>query len=654
VSLLKLLLTNYCVYDCLYCVNRRSSPVERARFTGDEVVRLTLEFYRRNYVEGLFLSSGIARSPDHTMEQLVEVARTLRVAHDFQGYIHLKTIPHASPELLAEAGRWADRLSVNVELPTQAALDRLAPEKQLVTIRRAMTDIRTGIDASRDERGPAPPATAAAPAPAARRFAPAGQSTQLIVGADGASDATILDASTTLYQAHRLRRVYYSAFSPIPDAPGALPSAAPPLVREHRLYQADWLVRFYGFAAKELTTPEQPDLDLLLDPKTAWALRHRALFPVDVATAPRELLLRVPGFRGAQRGAHPRGAAAPRLRLDDLRTLGRRRAARDAVRRRPAERAGAPGQETAEGCGRASWARARSGICSTGEMRGGGGREGARRRGRDCGGRAASRTRRPVSVRSGGAGRSSDRGHRGEGRMRGGGDQRGGGGAVRGVADGGARAAGRGRAARGGRVARGGGDGGAGVQLDALRRGGAAASRIPHPASRITPPRPIAAPRLAVPRRFLVLAAAVACHADPGRWALLYRALWRIAREAPRLLEDHADPDVARLARLERAVRREVHKCHAFVRFREVRDDAGAAYVAWFEPTHDVLARAAPFFARRFPNMRWRSSRRGARCAGRTARSSSARAWGATPRRRTTRSRGSGGRTTRTSSTRRG
>ena len=250
VSLLKLLLTNYCVYDCLYCVNRRSSPVARARFRADEVVRLTLDFYRRNYVEGLFLSSGIVRSSDYTMEQLVLVARTLRVAHDFQGYIHLKTIPHASPELVAEAGRWADRLSINVELPTQGDLDALAPEKDHRVIRRAMADVRAGIDAARAGR-PAAPNGGAAPTPrgpelvALRRaaargaarpaaaaapalFAPAGQSTQLIVGATAASDATILGTATALYQAHRLRRVYYSAFSPIPDAPGALPSVSPP------------------------------------------------------------------------------------------------------------------------------------------------------------------------------------------------------------------------------------------------------------------------------------------------------------------------------------------------------------------------------------------------------------------------------------------
>ncbi|GLC25604.1 putative DNA modification/repair radical SAM protein [Roseisolibacter agri] len=297
VSLLKLLLTNYCLYDCLYCVNRRSSDVERARFSAAEVVRLTLDFYRRNYIEGLFLSSGIIRSPDYTMEQLALVARTLRAEHDFQGYIHLKTIPHADPALIAEAGRWADRLSINVELPTAEALQRLAPEKDLGVIRGAMHGIRTRIDESRAElvalkRAPTRVNVRAdGPAP----FAPAGQSTQLIVGATDASDATILGTASALYTAHRLRRVYYSAFSPIPDASSALPPVAPPLVREHRLYQADWLVRFYGFDAKELTTAQAPNLDLELDPKTAWALRHRELFPVDVNSAPRELLLRVPG-----------------------------------------------------------------------------------------------------------------------------------------------------------------------------------------------------------------------------------------------------------------------------------------------------------------------------------------------------------------------
>ncbi len=333
VSLLKVLLTNYCVYDCLYCVNRRSSGVERARFTPAEVVRLTLDFYRRNYIEGLFLSSGIARSPDHTMEQLVEVARTLRVAHDFQGYVHLKTIPHASPELIGEAGRWADRLSINAELPTQGDLAALAPEKNLGVIRGAMTAIRGRIDEARaaapDARAPRGPALVtlrraaarrphASPAAAPALFAPAGQSTQLIVGATPSTDATILAAATSLYERHRLRRVYYSAFSPIPDAPTALPSLSPPLVREHRLYQADWLVRFYGFRAAELTTPEAPDLDLALDPKLAWALRNRADFPVDVNRAPKAVLLRIPGVgaRSVQRILETRRWR--RLRLADL------------------------------------------------------------------------------------------------------------------------------------------------------------------------------------------------------------------------------------------------------------------------------------------------------------------------------------------------
>ena len=324
VSLLKVLLTNYCQYDCLYCINRRSSNVRRARFSVDEVVRVTIDFYRRNYIEGLFLSSGIFKSPDHTMEQLVRVARTLRVDERFHGYIHLKTIPLASPELIREAGRWADRLSVNVELPSQGDLDQLAPEKSLVTIRRAMTSIREGIDETRDEtrlvartaREAGIPLVRSAAAPTV--FAPAGQSTQLIVGATAASDASILETSRELYDTHKLRRVYYSAFSPIPDSPDILPSESPPLVREHRLYQADWLVRFYGFAASELTTPSEPNLDLQLDPKMTWALRNRGLFPVDVNSAARQLLLRIPGV-GAR--SVDRMLAARRwhkLRLADL------------------------------------------------------------------------------------------------------------------------------------------------------------------------------------------------------------------------------------------------------------------------------------------------------------------------------------------------
>ncbi len=298
ISLLKILLTNFCVYDCLYCVNRVSSNVARARFTVDEVVRLTLDFYRRNCIEGLFLSSGIIRSPDYTMEQVVEVARVLREEHDFRGYIHLKTIPEASDELLARAGRYADRLSINVELPTVQSLAALAPEKDGAAIRRSMARLRVHIDAAKDAARPLPPTSQPALSPRRARpprFAPAGQSTQMIVGADATTDTTILATSATLYGAYRLRRVYYSAFSPIPDAARALPLRAPPLVREHRLYQADWLMRFYGFAHDEIVAPGGM-LALDVDPKLAWALAHRERFPVDLNRAPKELLLRVPGL----------------------------------------------------------------------------------------------------------------------------------------------------------------------------------------------------------------------------------------------------------------------------------------------------------------------------------------------------------------------
>ncbi len=287
VSLLKILLTNFCSYDCLYCINRRSSDVRRARFTSEEVVRLTLDFYRRNYIEGLFLSSGIIRSPDYTMEQVVRVARTLREEHGFKGYIHLKTIPEASPDLIAEAGRWADRISINVELPTPQDLQKLAPEKNLDRIHTTMTKIKTRILEAKTERRK----NRKAPL-----FSPAGQSTQMIVGATPTPDHAILEQASALYRRHGLRRVYYSAFSPIPDASSQLPLISPPLVREHRLYQADWLLRFYGFQAGELTTAEAPHLSLHLDPKLAWALRHPGQFPVDLHTASREALLRIPGL----------------------------------------------------------------------------------------------------------------------------------------------------------------------------------------------------------------------------------------------------------------------------------------------------------------------------------------------------------------------
>ena len=314
ISLLKLLLTNFCVYDCVYCVNRSSSNVERARFGVDEVVALTLDFYRRNYVEGLFLSSGIIRSPDYTMEEMVRVARTLRVEHGFRGYIHLKIIPNASPELLAEAAVHADRLSTNIELPTDASLATLAPEKAPSAIRTAMAHIEGKREESRpdgkQQNGKKKPTV----------LAPAGQSTQMIVGADATDDAGILRRSASLYAGYGLKRVYYSAFSPIPDASSKLPPQAPPLMREHRLYQADWLMRFYGFSANEIAL-EGGFLDLKIDPKLAWALAHRELFPLDVNRADREMLLRVPGLGVSSVNGILATRRHHRLRLEDVARL---------------------------------------------------------------------------------------------------------------------------------------------------------------------------------------------------------------------------------------------------------------------------------------------------------------------------------------------
>ncbi len=314
ISLLKILMTNFCIYDCAYCVNRVSSNTPRARFTPEEVVSLTIEFYRRNYIEGLFLSSGIIQSPDKTMEDMVQIARLLRTRENFRGYIHLKTIPDASPDLIAAAGLYADRLSINVELPTEAAVAAYAPEKNPATIRAAMQDVKTGRAASKDRShtGKRPP-----------KFAPAGQSTQVIVGADGSNDATILGQANSLYGNYGLKRVYYSAFSPIPDSSAKLPLVQPPLVREHRLYQADWLLRFYGFSVDEITgVTLAGNLDLDMDPKLAWAIAHRGLFPLDVQRASRELLLRVPGF-GVRTVNRILGTRRHRdLRYADLQRMG--------------------------------------------------------------------------------------------------------------------------------------------------------------------------------------------------------------------------------------------------------------------------------------------------------------------------------------------
>jgi putative DNA modification/repair radical SAM protein len=307
VALLKILLTNFCLYDCQYCVNRRSSDVPRARFTPEEVVALTIDFYKRNCISGLFLSSGIIRSADYTMEQLIRVAKLLREEHEFRGYIHLKTIPDADPLLIAEAGRYADRLSVNIELPTEASLIRLAPEKQVRTIKQAMHSIHLGESESRAEiRAP--------------RFAPAGQSTQMIIGADTTDDSTILHTAASLYGDYHLRRVYYSAFSPIPQSPNTVPFEAPPLLREHRLYQADFLLRGYGFKVGELLSGPG-NLALDIDPKLAWALNNREHFPVDLNRAEAAMIARVPGIGVLSAKRLVALRRQKRIRFDDLTRL---------------------------------------------------------------------------------------------------------------------------------------------------------------------------------------------------------------------------------------------------------------------------------------------------------------------------------------------
>jgi putative DNA modification/repair radical SAM protein len=315
ISLLKILMTNMCMFDCAYCINRSSSNVRRAAFTPAEIVELTLDFYKRNYIEGLFLSSGIVRSPDYTMERIVEVARSLREDHGFQGYIHLKMIPEGDPDLVARAGRYADRLSINIELPRDEAIAALAPEKDGARIRRTMAQLGRRIGAAHAERKESPKAPV---------FAPGGQSTQIIVGADASGDDHMLRTSAGFYRDYGLRRVYYSAFSPIPDSSRALPAAAPPLMREHRLYQADWLLRFYGFSVDEIAgTMAEGRLALDMDPKLAWAIARRDAFPVDVNIAPRELLLRVPGLGTRVVDRLIAARRHRRLRLDDVGRLCR-------------------------------------------------------------------------------------------------------------------------------------------------------------------------------------------------------------------------------------------------------------------------------------------------------------------------------------------
>jgi putative DNA modification/repair radical SAM protein len=288
ISLLKILLTNFCIFDCKYCINRRSSDVQRARFTVDEVVNLTLNFYRRNYIEGLFLSSGIIQNSDYTMEQLILVAKTLRDKHHFKGYIHLKTIPGSAPELVTQAGLYADRLSVNIELPTETDLAELAPEKKRPLLERNMQDIHhKKLEIQQDKKNGIKHTPL---------YTPGGQSTQMIIGATPTNDQQILETASVLYQKYELRRVYYSAFSPIPHADARLPIIKPPLMREHRLYQADWLLRFYEYKVDEIVSATHPNLDIDVDPKTSWALRNPAYFPIDINKASKQQLLRVPGI----------------------------------------------------------------------------------------------------------------------------------------------------------------------------------------------------------------------------------------------------------------------------------------------------------------------------------------------------------------------
>jgi len=312
VSLLKILLTNHCIYDCRYCVNRISSDVQRARFTVEEVVNLTLNFYRRNYIEGLFLSSGIIGNSDYTMEQMIQVAKSLRDEHGFKGYIHLKTIPGASDELLTQAGLYADRLSVNIELPTAADLEKLAPEKKRLALERNMAEVNNkSLEILNDKKkGLKPPI-----------FTPAGQTTQMIIGATPTPDKDILNTSVNLYEKYRLRRVYYSAFSPIPHADSRLPGQSPPLIREHRLYQADWMLRFYEYSVSEIVSEAHPNLELDIDPKTAWAIRNPAYFPVDVNRASRQQLLRIPGLGLKSVDKILRIRRYRQLKLQDLLTL---------------------------------------------------------------------------------------------------------------------------------------------------------------------------------------------------------------------------------------------------------------------------------------------------------------------------------------------
>ncbi|MFK7808211.1 MAG: putative DNA modification/repair radical SAM protein [Saprospiraceae bacterium] len=313
VSLLKILLTNVCIFDCAYCVSRRSNDVKRAAFTVKEVVDLTINFYRRNYIEGLFLSSGIFKDPDYTMERLVRIAKELRTEHKFNGYIHLKAIPGASDELIHEAGLYADRLSVNLEIPSEISLKKVAPEKNYKDVYKPMNYLTDTIKGHREEKK----VIRSTP-----KFAPGGQSTQMVIGATPENDLHILNLANNLYTDQKLKRVYYSGYVPISSDTRVPMLKQPPLIRENRLYQADWLMRFYGFKVDEIVDANYPDLDLEMDPKMAYALRHPELFPVDVNTAPYEMILRIPGVgvKSAKKVIAARRHGS--LRLEHLKKIG--------------------------------------------------------------------------------------------------------------------------------------------------------------------------------------------------------------------------------------------------------------------------------------------------------------------------------------------
>ena len=288
VSLLKIMLTNHCIYDCAYCINRRSNDLRRATFSVSELVELTIEFYRRNYIEGLFLSSGVVRNPDYTMERMVRVVKDLRTVHRFNGYIHLKTIPGASKELLLEAGLYADRLSVNIEIPTKSGLALLAPEKSHDELKAPMETVKTEIITIKESRKTHKKAP---------KFVPAGQTSQMIVGASNETDLQVIQLSSHFYKQYDLKRVYYSGYVPM-LSDSSMPAiwTPVPMISENRLYQADWLMRFYGFGAHEIVEPDSPFLDLDCDPKLAWAIRHREHFPVKIQPATYEMIVRIPGI----------------------------------------------------------------------------------------------------------------------------------------------------------------------------------------------------------------------------------------------------------------------------------------------------------------------------------------------------------------------